>query len=80
MCSTESVCDVRLACVAAWVILCSPKRFMRWRSWSERRAEIEDLMLNPATFDSRIPDYVAIGVLVILAVWAVADWIPRDKL
>ena len=28
----------------------------------------------------RLPDYVAIGVLVVLAVWAVADWIPRGKL
>jgi hypothetical protein len=27
-----------------------------------------------------VPDYVAIGVLVVLIVWAVADWIPRDKL
>jgi hypothetical protein len=27
-----------------------------------------------------VPDYIAIGVLVVLAVWAVADWIPRDKL
>jgi hypothetical protein len=25
-------------------------------------------------------DYAAIGVLVVLMVWAVADWIPRDKL
>ena len=25
-------------------------------------------------------DYVAIGVLVVLVVWAVADWIPRGKL
>jgi hypothetical protein len=25
-------------------------------------------------------DYVAIGVLVVLIVWAVADWIPRGKL
>jgi hypothetical protein len=27
-----------------------------------------------------ILDYVAIGVLVLLIVWAVADWIPRGKL
>ena len=27
-----------------------------------------------------LPDYVAIGVLVALLVWAVADWIPRGKL
>jgi hypothetical protein len=27
-----------------------------------------------------IPDYVAMGVLVVMAVWAVAHWIPRDKL
>ena len=27
-----------------------------------------------------VPDYVAIGVLVVLVVWAVADWIPRGKL
>jgi hypothetical protein len=27
-----------------------------------------------------LPDYVAIGVLVVLLVWAVADWIPRGKL
>jgi hypothetical protein len=27
-----------------------------------------------------IPDYVAIGVLVVLVVWAVADWFPRGKL
>jgi hypothetical protein len=25
-------------------------------------------------------DYVAIGVLIVLAVWGVADWIPRGKL
>ena len=25
-------------------------------------------------------DYVAIGVLIILIVWAVADWVPRGKL
>src|SRR6516165_11549342 len=40
MCSTESVCDVRLACVAAWVILCSPKRFMRWRSSKSKVSHI----------------------------------------
>jgi len=28
----------------------------------------------------RVPDYIAISVLVVLAVWAVAEWIPRDKL
>jgi hypothetical protein len=27
-----------------------------------------------------VPDYVAIGALVVLIVWAVADWIPRSKL
>jgi hypothetical protein len=27
-----------------------------------------------------IPDYVAIGFLVVLIVWAVADWLPRGKL
>ena len=27
-----------------------------------------------------IPDYIAIGVLIVLAVWAVADWVPRGKL
>jgi hypothetical protein len=27
-----------------------------------------------------VPDYVAIGVLTVLIVWAVADWIPRRKL
>jgi hypothetical protein len=27
-----------------------------------------------------IPDYVAIGVLIALLVWAVAEWIPRCKL
>ena len=26
------------------------------------------------------PDYVAIGVLIVLAIWAVADWFPRGKL
>jgi hypothetical protein len=25
-------------------------------------------------------DYVAIGVLIVLIVWAVADWVPRGKL
>jgi hypothetical protein len=25
-------------------------------------------------------DYVAIGVLIVLIVWAAADWIPRGKL
>jgi hypothetical protein len=28
----------------------------------------------------RIPDYLAIGVLIVLFVWAVADWVPRGKL
>ena len=27
-----------------------------------------------------VPDYVAIGVLIILIVWAMADWFPRGKL
>ncbi len=27
-----------------------------------------------------IPDYIAIGVLIVLLVWAVADQIPRGKL
>jgi hypothetical protein len=28
----------------------------------------------------KIPDYIAIGVLIVLLVWAVADWVPRGKL
>jgi hypothetical protein len=28
----------------------------------------------------KVPDYIAIGVLVVLLVWAVADQFPRDKL
>jgi hypothetical protein len=28
----------------------------------------------------KIPDYIAIGALVVLAMWAVADQFPRDKL
>ena len=27
-----------------------------------------------------LPDYVAIGVLIVLIVWAAADWVPRGKL
>jgi hypothetical protein len=27
-----------------------------------------------------IPDYIAIGVLIVLLVWAVADQVPRGKL
>jgi len=27
-----------------------------------------------------VPDYVAISVLIVLIVWAVADWVPRGKL
>jgi hypothetical protein len=27
----------------------------------------------------RLPDYVGIGILIVLAVWAAADLIPRDK-
>jgi len=27
-----------------------------------------------------IPDYIAISVLIVLAVWAVADWLPRGEL
>jgi hypothetical protein len=27
-----------------------------------------------------VPDYVAIGVLIVLIVWAVADCFPRGKL
>ena len=33
--------------------------------------------------DSRamiIVDYIAISVLIVLAVWAMADWVPRGKL
>jgi len=26
-----------------------------------------------------VPDYVAIGVLIVMLVWAVADQFPRDK-
>jgi hypothetical protein len=43
----------------------------------------ESLLLQPYPDDGTdmlFPDYVAIGVLIVLAVWAVADWIPRDKL
>ena len=25
----------------------------------------------------RVPDYIALGVLILLIVWAVADWFPR---
>jgi len=28
----------------------------------------------------KVPDYIAIGVLVVMLVWAVADQFPRDKL
>jgi hypothetical protein len=28
----------------------------------------------------KIPDYIAIGVLILLLVWAVADQFPRGKL
>jgi hypothetical protein len=28
----------------------------------------------------KIPDYIAIGVLIVLLVWAVADQFPRGKL
>ena len=27
-----------------------------------------------------VPDYIAIGVLIVLIVWAAADWVPRGKL
>ena len=27
-----------------------------------------------------LPDYVTIGVLIVLIVWAAADWVPRGKL
>jgi hypothetical protein len=27
-----------------------------------------------------IPDYVAIGVLIVLIAWAAVEWIPRGKL
>jgi hypothetical protein len=27
-----------------------------------------------------VPDYVAIAVLIVLIVWAMADWFPRGKL
>ena len=27
-----------------------------------------------------VPDYIAIGVLIVSIVWVVADWIPRGKL
>ena len=27
-----------------------------------------------------LPDYVAIGLLIVLIVWAVADWVPRGQL
>jgi hypothetical protein len=28
----------------------------------------------------KVPDYIAIGVLIVVLVWAVADRFPRDKL
>ena len=28
----------------------------------------------------KIPDYIAIGVLIVVLVWAVADQLPRGKL
>ncbi len=28
----------------------------------------------------KIPDYIAIGVLIVLLVWALADQLPRGKL
>ncbi len=28
----------------------------------------------------KIPDYIAIGALIVLLVWAVADQLPRGKL
>jgi hypothetical protein len=28
----------------------------------------------------KIPDYIAIGLLIVLLVWAVADQLPRGKL
>jgi hypothetical protein len=27
-----------------------------------------------------VPDYIAVGVLIVCIVWALADWIPRGKL
>ena len=27
-----------------------------------------------------VPDYVAISVLILVVVWALADWLPRGKL
>jgi hypothetical protein len=28
----------------------------------------------------KIEDYIALGVLILLILWAVADWMPRGKL
>lgn len=36
--------------------------------------------LSEGHYAMLVPDYIAIGVLVVLAVWAIADQFPRDKL
>jgi len=37
------------------------------------------LVVTMGTGVMRIPDYVAIGILIALAVWAAADLIPHDR-
>src|SRR6516225_2554859 len=84
MCSTESVCDVRLACVAAWIILCSPKRFMRWRS-SESKVSHSGREVRPGRLEGVYafrPRAHQDRVGTVLAAFGVADRqsVNRDSL
>ena len=63
------------------------RRVRRSSRYHESELELSQLAVQDESPESegtggvvRVPDYIAISVLVVLAVWAVAEWIPRDKL
>ena len=63
------------------VEVCQNRKPINVTANTERWVRRHYASATPVGDDSvTIFDYVAIGVLVILVVWAVADWIPRGKL
>jgi len=47
----------------------------------QKRRKMRSIIVKPVVMVGamRLPDYVAIGVLIALVVWAAADLIPHDK-
>jgi hypothetical protein len=58
-----------------WNILHSVEQTSHWRIINLSR-----MIIGRGRDTMKSPDYVAIGVLVVLLVWAVADQFPRGKL